>query len=354
MIHQPAKLPGFTAAFTLAALVVLAAALMLPSTLTACTTSRWQTGPISGANSLALADAPGYRIAKCAWYTDDEALLALWLFGEEPRLLLARCDMHTGRVQQNFDAPFTMDWEDDLLVAPDLLGYQNALNTVTFDRGDLTPAARYAAQGDNIQMRSDDLRYVAEIAPDDLTITGAQSPNPIVCQLSANATLRWSADGASAVCISSDRTAVHLLDLASGTHRTLLVGKDIPMPGGFVELMYCRLLPDGKLLLDAAGEQDAPLILLDIADPGQVHVVAGQGEMTTLADAGSTALYCLRDRSGGLQQLFALDCMTRETSLIFETASEILCASFSADDTRVLIGLYSGVTGNSLVVCPLR
>ena len=301
---------------------------------------------------MAIAGYPGYRIAKCAWYTDDEALLALWLLGEEPRLLLARCDMRIGRLREFFDLPFAVDWEDDLLVAPGLLGYQGALNTVTFDRRDLTLATKETSPGDAIRVYADDLKWVADISPDRLMITGTSSPNPLEYQLAANSTLRWSADGARAACISSDRTAVHLLDLESGMHRTLLVGRDIPMPSGFVELMYCRPLPDGKLLLDTAGEQDAPLIILDIADPGQAHILPGQGDMTTLAAAGGIALYCLRDRSGGVQRVLALDCTTRESSLLYETTSEILCASLSPDGTKVLIGTHSHSTGIYLVVCP--
>jgi len=301
---------------------------------------------------LAIVSYPGYYLAKCGWYSNDEALLAFWRLGEEPRLLLALCEMRTGHLRQFFDSPFTVDWEDDLLVSTDLLGYQGALSTVLFDRRSLSLAAKENSPGTTLKVRSDDLSWVADIASDRLRITGAGSSGTAEYRLEASTTLRWSADGARAVCISGDRMAVHLLDLEEATYRTLTVGKEFAMPPGFVELMYCWPLADGNLLLDIAGEEDAPLLILDAADPGRSYLLPGPGEMTTLATRGHTVLYCVRDRLGGPQQLRAFDCETKDLTVLLETQSEIFCAGFSPDGARVMIGLHSGSTGSSLVVRP--
>lgn len=287
---------------------------------------------------------------KCRWYSDKRALAAYWKMGEDPRLSLYVHDLTDGKSVRLYDAPFfSFAWEDDILVGSDRIGYQNESCVVVFDKGTLALLDQ-EVMGEVRKVFSDDLRSVAHIRPDELAIS-AGSEQMSRFSLTANPTLRWSADAQQAAFIGESRRVLHLLDLRLQQCHTLRVGEDIPLPNGFTDLMYVWFLDnDDFILVEALCENGWALIFVSRTPERKSFMLQVSGECAVLSCSGSLVLYYHEDSATRTQELVSLDYLRETRKTVFTTKASITCADFSPDGSRILIGTYDTDHGNKLLI----
>ncbi|ADY57024.1 hypothetical protein Sgly_2752 [Syntrophobotulus glycolicus DSM 8271] len=281
-----------------------------------------------------------FTMAKSLWYDDTNVLLVFGDNKENEHSKIISYNLDTKNSKVLYEGQFSTGYEDQILINDKIIGYQNWERAFFYDRAGLSLVDEYRKKAeDNFIRYSSDMGYLAGVRKDGLYIANNQLKESKKIDTSSQyASLSWSKDNAKLLYIANGRSDICMIDRDSMKKQTLTGGKDFQYPDGWVDLLYCRFLPNNTdILIHILGERKDTFALISSTGEKEPKFISENGNVTLMDISDQQIVYAVKENESKEEKLICYDYLTDQRHVIHNSTELIVSAGFSPDQNSVFL-----------------